>query len=91
MVCSESSTLTERFRYSSNTVFDTFPWPQGATDRDIKGVAAASKSLRRVRRKLMDKGNLSLRKLYRLTDLPGKNDLKTAQDDLDQAVRAHTE
>ena len=22
------STLTERFRYTSDTVFDTFPWPQ---------------------------------------------------------------
>src|SRR5207253_529854 len=27
------STLTERFRYTSNTVFDTFPWPQEARVR----------------------------------------------------------
>ena len=25
------STLTERFRYTSDTVFDTFPWPQFAS------------------------------------------------------------
>ena len=30
------STLTERFRYTSDTVFDTFPWPQfSAVRRDI--------------------------------------------------------
>lgn len=28
------STLTERFRYTSDTVFDTFPWPQFEAARD---------------------------------------------------------
>ena len=28
------STLTERFRYTSDTVFDTFPWPQFAESRE---------------------------------------------------------
>jgi hypothetical protein len=81
------STLKGDFRYTSNTVFDTFAWPQSPTTADIKLVADTSKSLRMVRRTLMDKGNLSLRDLYRLTELPGKNDLKTAQEDLDAAVR----
>jgi hypothetical protein len=29
------STLTERFRYTSNTVFDTFPWPQNPSEDAI--------------------------------------------------------
>ncbi len=35
----------------------------------------------------MQQADLSLRKLYRLTELPGRNSLKTAQDHLDEAVR----
>lgn len=35
----------------------------------------------------MEQAGLSLRKLYRLTELPGRNSLKTAQDYLDEAVR----
>ena len=33
------STLTERFRYTSDTVFDTFPWPQAPTSSDAVLVA----------------------------------------------------
>ncbi len=35
----------------------------------------------------MERAGLSLRKLYKLTELPGRNSLKTTQDDLDEAVR----
>ena len=35
----------------------------------------------------MDEADLSLRELYQLTELPGDNALKTAQGDLDAAVR----
>jgi SAM-dependent methyltransferase len=81
------STLTERFRYTSDTVFDTFPWPQAPTCSDVVLVAEASRALRSVRRKYMQESGLNLRKLYRLAELPGTNPLKTAQDDLDKAVR----
>ena len=30
------STLTERFRYTSDTVFDTFPWPQFQMSREVR-------------------------------------------------------
>ena len=41
------STLTERFRYTSDTVFDTFPWPQfGERRRDVW---AQPKSVRQAR------------------------------------------
>ena len=81
------STLTERFRYTSDTVFDTFPWPQSPTSVNVRLVAEASRALRDARRKSMQEAGLNLRKLYRLAELPGKNSLKTAQADLDEAVQ----
>ena len=39
------STLTERFRYTSDTVFDTFPWPQfSAVRRDISVESPSKKN-----------------------------------------------
>jgi hypothetical protein len=81
------STLTERFRYTSNTVFDTFPWPQEPSVKDIKAVAAAAVAFRKKRNELRAKHNLSLRDLYRALDLPGSHPLKDAQAALDSAVR----
>ena len=82
------STLTERFRYTSDTVFDTFPWPQAPTPAQARAVAAAAVFLRVLRRQVMAKGPCSLRDLYRTLELPGKNPLRDAQDALDAAVRA---
>jgi hypothetical protein len=81
------STLTERPRYTSNTVFDTFPWPQEPSVEDIKAVAAAAVAFRKKRSELRAKHNLSLRVLYRALDLPGSHPLKDAQAALDSAVR----
>ena len=81
------STLKSDFRYTSDTVFDTFPWPQAPTSAQVSRLADASRTLRSIRRKSMDKANLSLRELYQLTELPGENALKTAQEELDAAVR----
>ena len=75
------------FRYTSDTVFDTFPWPQSPTSVDVGLVAEASRALRAARGKFMQEAALNLRKLYRLTELPGRNSLKTAQADLDEAVQ----
>lgn len=81
------STLTERFRYTSNSVFDTFPWPQEPSAKDIKAVAAAAVAFRTKRNELRAKHNLSLRDLYRALDSPGAHPLKDAQAALDSAVR----
>lgn len=81
------STLTERFRYTSNTVFDTFPWPQKPNLQDVKAVAAASVAFRKKRSDLRARHNLSLRDLYRALDLPGDHPLKVVQAALDAAVR----
>jgi SAM-dependent methyltransferase len=82
------STLTERFRYTSDSVFDTFPWPQTPSASAISGVAKASRALRDARRKAASANGASLRDLYRTLDLPGDNPLKSAQSDLDRAVRS---
>lgn len=82
------STLTERFRYTSNTVWDSFPWPQKPSLAAAKAVADAAVDLRVQRTDLMHKHNRSLRELYRSMELPGANPLKEAHGKLDSAVRA---
>jgi hypothetical protein len=84
----KGSTLTERYRYTSDTVFDTFPWPQKPTGRDIKAIAEEAVALRGLRRDRMRKLNYSLRQLYRTLEEPGENPLRDAQAKLDAAVRA---
>jgi hypothetical protein len=41
--------LTERFRYSAESVFDTFPWPQSPTADRVRAVADAGRELRMIR------------------------------------------
>jgi hypothetical protein len=82
------STLTERFRYTSNRVLDTFAWPQAKTNAQIDAVAEAAVALRTLRRSLMKQHALSLRELYRSLESPGKHPLKDAHTALDRAVRA---
>lgn len=80
------STLKGDFRYTSNTVFDSFPWPQAPTDSQVSGVAEAARDLRHVRRTLQADGR-TLRELYRDIEKPGDHPLKAAHEELDSAVR----
>ena len=80
------STLKSDFRYTSNTVFDSFPWPQGADRAQVKNVAKAAQELRQVRNQIRHTHKLSLREVYRQMELPGKNEIKTAQEKLDREV-----
>lgn len=82
------STLKADFRYTSDTVFDTFAWPQKPTVKKVNAVAHAATELRAIRRRVMSQHNWSLRDLYRSLELPGKNPLREAHDDLDTTVRA---
>lgn len=81
------STLKGDFRYTSNTVFDSFPWPQSPSAKQVSAVAAAAVHLRDVRTKLRAKHNLSLRDLYRSAEQPGKHPLLDAHAELDASVR----
>ncbi len=85
---SRCSTLKGDFRYTSDTVFDTFPWPQKPTTAQVGRVAAGSAGLRGLRRRVMGENGWSLRELYRTLETPGKNPLRDAHDALDAAVRA---
>lgn len=95
------STLKGDFRYTIETVFNTFPWPQwntlniatpsfkkgGKSPIDLaRAVARAARELRDVRNKIRAENNFSLRDLYRSLELPGANPLQDAQDKLDTAV-----
>jgi SAM-dependent methyltransferase len=64
------STLKSDYRYTSNTVFDTFPWPQEPTAKAVRRVAEAAVALRIKRNELRTKHNLSFRELYRSLELP---------------------
>ena len=80
------SKLTERFRYTRKSVWDTFPWPQSPTKKQINAVAAAGREIRRIRAETLPKLTGGLRALYRTLELPGKNPLKDAHAALDAAV-----
>jgi hypothetical protein len=82
------STLKGDFRYTSDTVFDTFPWPQEPTKKQMRAVADAAVALRQLRRETMTKLGWSLRDLYRSLEEPGANPLRDAHAVLDTAVRA---
>lgn len=81
------SKLTERFSYSTETVFNTFPWPQSLSERQITAAADAGCNLRRVRIDALKTIKGGLRAVYRTLELPGKNPLKAAHAALDAAVR----
>jgi hypothetical protein len=72
-------------RYTSESVFDTFPWPQNPSEQDAIAVATAARKLRKVRGDSASH-NVNLQELYRTLDLPGKSPLKDAHDELDKAV-----
>lgn len=80
------SKLTERFRYTPESVFDTFPWPQAPTDVQVRAVAEAGRAIRRVRDEHLPKIAGGLRALYRTLELPGKSPLRDAHAALDAAV-----
>ena len=80
--------LTERFRYSAEFVFDTFPWPQEPQARQVLAVAEAGREVRRVRTEALAEMTGGLRALYRTLELPGANPLKDSHAALDAAVLA---
>lgn len=80
--------LKSDFRYSAESVFDTFPWPQEPAAKEIAKVAAAGREVRRIRDETLPHLKGGLRELYRTLELPGANPLKDAHAALDEAVLA---
>lgn len=81
------SSLKGDYRYTTETVFNTFPWPQNPTQKDLEAVSSEAVNFRKTRQKLLKENKCSLRDLYRTVDLPGKNPLKEAQKKLDRVVK----
>ena len=81
------STLKGDWRYTSDTVFDSFPWPQNPTRKQIEEVAKQAKALRDKRYEFMEERQLTLRQLYRIMDDTPNNPVSEIQNKLDIAVR----
>jgi hypothetical protein len=82
------STLGNGPRYTSETVFNTFPWPQQPSLQNVRRVAKAGVALRACRRKLMSDHGWNLRQLYRAGYQDPGHPLSKAQLAMDRAVRA---
>ncbi|MEO0851958.1 MAG: DNA methyltransferase [Cyanobacteria bacterium J06648_11] len=80
------STLKSDPRYTPNTVFDSFPWPQSPTKEQVRRIADAAIRIRECRTEQQETHGWNLRKLYTVFELPGENPLKDEHDDLDEAV-----
>jgi len=80
------STLGLGYRYTANSVWDTFPFPQNPSEKQVDKIAKASKKLRDERNAIMEKNKFSLRDVYRILEKSGKNKLRNLHDDLDKAV-----
>jgi hypothetical protein len=72
-------------RYTSRTVFDTFPWPQAPTEEAVGMVVDATEALINFRDERLD-GGITLEKQYGSLRDPGRNPLRGLQDELDKAV-----
>lgn len=75
-------------RYTSDTVFDSFPWPQNPKEKDVKKISELAKKLREKRREVMAKHDFSLRDLYKLMESTPNNPVTEIQNELDKAVNA---
>ena len=85
----KASTLKADYRYTSHSVYDTFPFPQSPAPARVKAVADAARELHEFRRQRMSiSETLTLREMYRSLDAPGINPLRERHDALDQAVLA---
>ncbi|MDA9756265.1 N-6 DNA methylase [Flavobacteriales bacterium] len=73
-------------RYTPNTIWDTFPFPQNPKLQDVKKVAVAAKELRDKRNEVIQKYDYTLRDIYKILEEPGANPLKEAHQKLDEAV-----
>lgn len=74
-------------RYTSKTVFDTFPWPQAPTEETVELVTGAVKNLLDFRDERLSTG-ITLEKQYSSLREPGRNPLRNLQTKLDEAVAA---
>jgi len=80
------TTLAMTPNYNSASIWDTFPFPQHPTEKQVEKVAEAARNLYQERSRTLKDYNMSLRDLYRLLEKPGKNPIKDLHRMLDEAV-----
>lgn len=81
------STLKADHRYTSETVWGSFPWPQAPRGVAVREVAEAARELRSARARAV-RALGSLRAVYRTLERPEESELRGRQAALDAAVRA---
>jgi hypothetical protein len=81
------STLKSDLRYTSKTVFNSFPWPQSPSVAAVAGVAGAAEAIQTERHQLSQRG-LTLAQQYAAFKLPGANRLRDLHAELDKRVVA---
>jgi len=79
------SRLKADLRYTSTTVFDSFPWPQAPTTAQVNDIKKIVDELLQVRDENLAAG-MSLARQYDTLRQPGKSRLRTLHADLDDAV-----
>ncbi|WP_394993150.1 DNA methyltransferase [Emticicia sp.] len=80
------STLEDRLRYTANTIWDTFSFPQNPYSQSVIRVTEVAKQLHQERTKMLQDYKMSLRDLYRTLEKPGRNRLRELHEILDTAV-----
>ncbi|RQW78553.1 MAG: class I SAM-dependent DNA methyltransferase [Methanothrix sp.] len=92
------STLKGDPRYTSETIFNSFPWPQWGNLENLtcknkkspiditREVSKAARNLREIRSKLVFQDKHTLREIYLALEDPGDSPLKEAHKLLDNAV-----
>jgi hypothetical protein len=76
---------TEALRYTSRTIWSSFPWPQAPSDDDAVAVASAAEDVLMTRERYLATG-LTLGEQYNTLREPGNNSLRDAHERLDNAV-----
>lgn len=72
-------------RYTSRTVFDTYPWPQAPSNEAVELIVDVVRRLIELRDDRLSQGN-SLEAQHKSLKDPGKNQLRTLQEELYRAV-----
>lgn len=72
-------------RYTSRTVFDTYPWPQAPTEEAVGMVVDVVERIIKLRNDRLAAG-INLEAQYKSLRDPGRNALRDLQDELDKAV-----
>ncbi|MBA3842884.1 MAG: class I SAM-dependent DNA methyltransferase [Actinobacteria bacterium] len=81
------SRLKADLRYTSTTVFDSFPWPQAPSTAEVQKIVATVKEILDLRAGHLAKG-IDLARQYDALRQPGKSKLRDLHDKLDRNVLA---